>query len=77
MYGVAYRDRKKGVNQKGPRIYLKEVLNEPEIKEKYPHTVGRYYSSRGRGATFRPDYVKKRIIGNEEEFYAFLSSLGI
>ena len=75
MYGVAYRDRKKGVSQKGPRIYLEEVLNETEIREKYPHTVGYYVDSSGKGPTFKPKYEEKRIVKNVEEFYTFLSDL--
>jgi hypothetical protein len=76
-YGVAYRDRIRGVTQKGTRINLEEVLNEPDIKEKYPHTVGHYIESTGKGPTFEPSYINKRIIKDVKEFYNFLSELGV
>ena len=44
-YGMAFRKRKTGKTQNGVRINLEDVLNETDIKERYPHTVGFYVES--------------------------------
>lgn len=76
-YGVDYLNRKKGINQPGKKICLQEVLNEPEIKENYPHKVSHYEESEGKGKNFKPSYKETRTISNEEEFFKFLSDLKI
>ena len=72
-YGIAYRDRKTGKTQPGVRINLEDVLNMEIINEKYPHTIGLYIDSRGRGKSFRPEYIKKVIINKKGELFNFLS----
>jgi len=76
-YGVAYRDRKRGVTQPGVRINLEDVLSKPEIEENYPHTVGYYLASFGKGQKWTPEYVETRTIANLEDFFKFLRDLGI
>jgi hypothetical protein len=76
-YGVAYVDRRKKESQPGRRIYLNEVLNEPSIKNNFPHTVGYYLESFGTGPNYTPRYIETRTIKNPEEFFRFLSDLGI
>ena len=76
-YGVAFRDRQKSRSQDGRRISLRESLDEPDIKENYPHTVAYYVKSTGKGTAFTPSYKEKRTIRNVEEFYKFLRDLNL
>ena len=76
-YGVAYRDRRRGVTQPGVRISLEDVVNKPEITEDYPHTVGYYLESSGKGQNWTPEYLETRAIANLEDFFKFLRNLGI
>lgn len=77
QYGVGYRNRKKRESQPGKRIYLGEVLNEPGIGNSFPHTVGYCLESFGTGINYTPRYIETRTIRNAEEFFSFLSDLGI
>ncbi|MHA1334018.1 MAG: hypothetical protein ACTSPL_08120 [Candidatus Odinarchaeia archaeon] len=74
-YGVAYRNRKTGETQQGPKINLEDVLKKPEIKDNYPHTVGYYINAKGRGENYQPDYIEKRVIKNEEELFTFIKEI--
>jgi hypothetical protein len=76
-YNVTFRDRKRKVTQPGKRIRLGEVLDKPEIDRNYPHTVGFYKVSCGKGANFKPAYLELRKIETIEEFWLFLNSLDI
>ncbi len=76
-YGVAYHDRKKGVSQPGRRIALEEVMSKTEIKERYPHTIGFFLNSRGKGKSWKPDYLRKKTIKNKKGFYSYLKELGL
>jgi hypothetical protein len=76
-YNVMFRDRKKGITQPGKRIKLGEVLDKPEIEGNYPHTVGFYKASSGKGVKFKPEYLELRKIGTVEEFWMFLNALDI
>ena len=76
-YGVAYRDRVRGVTQSGVRINLEEVVSMPEIRENYPHTVGYYLDSSGKGQNWVPEYLGTKIIANLEEFFSFLRDLKV
>jgi len=76
-YGVAYRDRRKGRSQPGRRVSLRDVLSKLEIKKKYPHTIGFFLASSGKGSSWRADYLRTRKIRNIKEFYAFLRELGL
>ena len=68
-------DRKKGTSQAGKLVKLGEVLENPELEQHYPHTVGYYRESSGEGADFKPDYLEIRKIGTVEEFWLFLNAL--
>ena len=59
------------------KIKLGEALEKPEIDGNYPHTVGFYKVSSGRGANFKPEYLELRRIQNVEEFWLFLNALDI
>ena len=76
-YGVTYRDRKRGVTQPGVRINLEDVFNRREIQENYPHTVGYYLNSSGKGQSWTPKYLETRTIANLEEFFRFLRDSNI
>lgn len=76
-YGVAYRDRKSGLTQPGTRINLEDVVKKPEIQENFPHTVGYFLHSYGKGKNWRPNYLEVRKIANLDEFYKFLQDLRI
>jgi len=76
-YGVAYRDRRRGVSQPGVRINLEDVIRKREIQENYPHTVGYYLNSSGRETNWTPQYLETRTVANLEEFFGFLRDLRI
>ena len=76
-YGVAYRDRRRGVSQLGVRINLEDVIRKREIQENYPHTVGYYLNSSGKGQNWTPQYLETRNVADLEEFLAFLGELEI
>ena len=76
-YKVTFRDRKNGVTQPGKRIKLGEVLDKPEIDQGYPHIVGFYKVSSGRGADFKPQYLELRKIATVEDLWFFLNALDI
>ena len=76
-YGVAYRDREKGVTQPGVRINLEDVMKKPEIRENYPHTVGYFLHSSGRGENWTPKYLEIREVADLNEFFNFLSELNV
>lgn len=66
-YNVSFRDRKKGATHARKGIKLGEVLDKPEVDRGYPHTVGFYKVSSGRGANFKPQYLELRKIGTVED----------
>ncbi len=76
-YKVTFRDRKKRLTQQGKRIKLGEVLDKPEIDRGYPHIVGFYKVSSGRGASFKPQYLELRKITTVEDLWFFLNALDI
>ena len=76
-YGVAYRDRKRGKSQPGVRINLEDVLMMPEIQNKYPHTVGYFLHSKGRGENYVPQYLETRSVTSLEDFILFLRNLNL
>jgi hypothetical protein len=76
-YNVTFRDRKKKITQPGKRIKLGEVLDKPEIDRSFPHTVGFYKVSSGKGAGFKPQYLELRKIQAVEELWFFLNALDI
>jgi len=76
-YGVTYRDRKKGTSQPGRSISLKETLNNSAIKLKWPHTVGFFLASNGKGDTWNPDYLRSKKLKTENAFYKFIKDLGL
>lgn len=76
-YGVAYRNRIRGVTQPGVRVNLEDVVGKREFQENYPHTVAYYLDSSGKGQNWTPQYLETRSIANLEEFFSFLRDLNI
>ena len=76
-YGVTYLDRKKQKSQKGRMIELEDALSRAAIAKKYPHSLGFYLTSNGRGKTWEPDYLRTKKIKSKRGFYAFLKELGL
>ena len=74
-YLVTYRDRKTGQTQKKRRINLQEVLSKPKISINYPHSIGVYLDSSGRGKTWVPEYLLSKKLSNNQEFISLLNSL--
>jgi hypothetical protein len=74
---VDYLDRRKGKSQSGRKIDLKEVLSRSEINKKYPHTVGFFLASSGRGLSWKPDYLRVKKVSGIKEFHDFLRELGL
>jgi hypothetical protein len=75
-YSVLFSDKKSGTSQAGTRVCLGELLDKPEISERYPHTVG-YFKTSGEALGSGSEYLELRIIRSVEEFWAFLNSLDI
>jgi hypothetical protein len=76
-YGVAYRDRKRGLGQRGVRVNLGEILSKSEVQAKYPHTVGYFLESSGRGTNWVPQYLVIRKVHNPNEFFLLLGELSL
>jgi hypothetical protein len=76
-FGVTFLDRKKQKTQKGRMIELEDALSKASIAKNYPHSVGFYLNSKGRGKTWAPDYLRTKKIRSKRGFYAFLKSLGL
>ncbi|MCW4046889.1 MAG: hypothetical protein NWE99_04930 [Candidatus Bathyarchaeota archaeon] len=75
-YSVLFSDRKSGTAQPVTSASLGELLDRPEISERYPHTVG-YFKTSGESLDSAPEYLELRIIRSVEEFWAFLNSVDI
>ena len=69
-----YLKSKETVNQAGKAAVLGEFLDNPDVDNNYPHTVGYYKGSTGEGANFQPEYLELRRIRTVEEFWFFLNS---
>lgn len=76
-YSVILTDRKNGVVQPEKCVKLIEVLDNPEFEQNYPHTVGYYKASSGKGAKLNPEYLEIRKISTVEEFWLFLNAVDI
>jgi hypothetical protein len=76
-YDVSCRDGKKGLFPRGRRMNLGDLMALPKIRENYPHTVGYFTNSSGKGDGWTPKYLETREVRSKEEFYAFLRELGI
>jgi len=76
-YGVAYRNRISGETQSGIRINLENVLKLDVIKNNYPHTIGYFLESKGRGKTFSPKYIENKVVNDEKSLFEFLNKIGI
>jgi hypothetical protein len=77
QYTVMLVDRKKGADQPEKRVMLGEVLENREFEQRYPHTVGFFKESSGKGADFKPEYLEIRKIETIEEFWLFLNALDL
>lgn len=71
-YGVAYRDRVNNTTQPGRRINFEDVLSKRKIQKNYPHTVGLFLESRGKGSSWYPDYIETRIVHSEKDFQEWI-----
>jgi len=76
-YGVDYNDRSGKSAQSGRKVSLKDVLSKTQISKKYPHTVGFFLASKGRGPTWKPDYLRTKAIRSKRGFHAFLKELSL
>ena len=76
-YNVLLIDRKKGPNHPEKIVTLKEILENSEFEKYYPHTVGYYKESSGKGVEFKPEYLEMRKISSVEDFWLFLNALDI
>ena len=74
-YLVTFRNRRSGKTQNKRRINLHEVIDKPEICNRYPHSIGIYLDSSGRGKTWVPEYLLTKKLSNNKEFLALLNSL--
>jgi len=74
-YLVTYRYRKSGLTQDKRRIKLQQVINHPKIFNNYPHSIGVYLDSSGRGKNWIPEYLLTKKISNNQEFLILLNSL--
>jgi hypothetical protein len=68
---------KKGQTQPEKTVKLREIVEDLEFEQNYPHTVGYYRFSTGEGTDFHPEYLELRIIRCVEEFWSFLNTLDI
>ena len=76
-YGVDYNDRSGKSAQSGRKESLKDVLSKTQISMKYPHTVGFFLASKGRGPTWKPDYLRTKVIRSKRGFHALLKELNL
>ena len=76
-FGVNYRDRKKDRSQSGRIIELKDTLLKSAISKNYPHTVGFFLASKGRGPKWKPDYLRIKKIRSARGFYSFMKKLSL
>lgn len=65
------------VNQPGQPAVLGEFLDSLEVDGKYPHTVGYFKESTGKGESFEPEYLELRKISTIEEFWMFLNASNV
>jgi len=50
-------------------------MNKPEINKTYPHSIGVYLDSSGRGKKWIPEYLLTKKISNNQAFKKLLNSL--
>jgi hypothetical protein len=74
-YGVAYRDRLNNQTQLGHKINLEDALIQPIINYGYPHTIGLYQASTGRGRKWIPEYIENRVIQNKEQLLEWIAEI--
>ncbi|MCW4040089.1 MAG: hypothetical protein NWE83_04965 [Candidatus Bathyarchaeota archaeon] len=74
-YRVWYRDRKRGISQRGPQATLEDVLADSDIESNYPHTIDYYFYATGRRSTYTPYIIETRIVTSRDDFYCFLEEL--
>jgi hypothetical protein len=74
-YGVAYRDRVNKKTQSGRRINLGDVLVQPRIQYGYPHSIGLFQDSSGRGSNWTPAYIEIRVLQSEEELLEWIAQI--
>jgi len=50
-------------------------MRKPEIQENYPHTVGYFQHSSGRGKDWTPKYLEITKVADLQDFFKFLRKL--
>jgi hypothetical protein len=75
-YGVGYLDRNKICPAKSGRVDLDDVLEKcPNIKNRYPHTIGYFIASR---VKYPPQsYKAMREVSNKSEIYRWMKELSL
>ena len=73
---VTFRDRLRGTTRPNPHINLGELLQMPEIRDHYPHSVGLYRKTTATGRWWRQVYSEVRVIRDEPELRAWIAELG-
>lgn len=68
---------KRGPYQPETLVKLGDILENPDLEQHYPHTVGYYKTAHGEEENCKPIYLELRRIKTVEEFWLFLNSLDI
>jgi len=76
-YKVLVTDRKVAVPQDEKWVRLGDFLESPLVEQHYPHTVGYFKVSSGKGADFKPEYLELREIRSIEEVWLFLNAVNL
>ena len=67
----------KGASQPEKRVKLREVLEDLEFEQGYPHTVGYFRASACDHLGVKPEYLELRRIDCVEELWLFLNALNL
>jgi hypothetical protein len=76
-YTVLLKARKGKDPQHKDCVTLGYVLEQPELEEHYPHTVGFFKGSCDEGDDCELRYMEIRTIHNADEFWLFLNALNL
>jgi hypothetical protein len=76
-YSVIFKDRKKKKTDVNNCAILGALLEQPELDEHYPHTVGFFKSQSTNNTQTNPCYMEIRVIHNVDKFWLFLNSLNL
>jgi len=77
-YTVLFKQRRRDPPHAASRVRLGDMLERPEVEERYPHTVGFFKASCDESSDrTEPRYMEIRMIHNVDEFWLFLNALNI